>query len=339
MSAELTTNDTTGKFEVIFRRLLRNTSVCSSVMTAAGNQWQVQLCTGSKNASLQTTSVACYLANMSSHCVGASFRVELYDAKGHRLAMRSVSKVDHFSSSQLGKNMLEGENISVSDSQLKAITVCVTLSVCRLCGSRVDKSPAKLTGMLVSGCFSDFTIIARRSSNAEEPVRILVHKLVLSLRSAVIKTMIESGMSESAGCVLRITDFDAAVVQEFVRFMYAGKYDVTSHTEALLALVHRYEVPELQHLCQHHLLCNMTAYNVLPVLSLADLYSSAELRESVLTFIVNNAAALLKSRTFLPGLSLELCQDVLCAVVGVELSTALPAGEADPLLAAASEDG
>jgi hypothetical protein len=233
MSAELTTNDTTGKFEVIFRRLLRNTSVCSSVMTAAGNQWQVQLCTGSKNASLQTTSVACYLANMSSHCVGASFRVELYDAKGHRLAMRSVSKVDHFSSSQLGKNMLEGGNISVSDSQLKAIAVCVTLSVCRFCGSRVDNSTAKLIGMLVSGCFSDFTIIARRSSNAEEPVRILVHKLVLSLRSAVIKTMIESGMSESASCVLRVTDFDAAVVQEFVRFLYADKCDVTSHTEAL----------------------------------------------------------------------------------------------------------
>jgi hypothetical protein len=85
------------------------------------------------------------------------------------------------------------------------------------------------------------------------------------------------------------------------------------------------------------LLTNVTANNVLHVLSLADLYSSAELRKSVLTFIVNNAAALLKSRTFLPGLSLELCQEVLCAVVGVELSTALPADEADPLLAAAGE--
>jgi hypothetical protein len=89
--------------------------------------------------------------------------------------------------------------------------------------------------MLVSGCFSDFTIIARRSSNAEEPVRILVHKLVLSLRSAVLRTVIESGMSENASCEFRITDFDAAVLQECLRFMYADKCDVAPHTEALLA--------------------------------------------------------------------------------------------------------
>jgi hypothetical protein len=230
----------------------------------------------------------------------------------------------------LGKNMRPGVSLTLSSSYLEAITVRVTLS--GSCESCDDKQAPKLTDMLVSGCFSDLTIIARRSSNAEEPVRILVHKLVLSLRSAVLRTMIESGMSKSASCELRITDFDAAVVQEFVRFMYADKCDVASHTEALLALAHRYAVPELQHLCEHHLLTNVTANSVLHVLSLADLYSSAELRKSVLTFIVNNAAALLKSRMFLPSLSPELCQEVLCAVVGVELSAALPEDYVDRFL-------
>jgi hypothetical protein len=83
----------------------------------------------------------------------------------------------------------------------------------------------------------------------------------------------------------------------------------------------------------------MTANNVLHVFSLADLYSPAEFRKSVLTFIADNAAVLLKSRTFLSSLSLELCQEVLCAVVGVELSAALPEDDVDPLLAAAGEDG
>jgi hypothetical protein len=79
----------------------------------------------------------------------------------------------------------------LSSSYLEAITVRVTLSVCGSCVSCDDTQAPKLTDMLVSGCFSDFTIIAQRSSNAEEPVRILVHKLVPSLRFAALRTMIE----------------------------------------------------------------------------------------------------------------------------------------------------
>jgi hypothetical protein len=95
----------------------------------------------------------------------------------------------------------------------------------------------------------------------------------------------------------------------------------------------RYAVSERQHLCQHHLLTNMTANNLLHVLfSLAHLYGSAEFRKSALTFIANSAAVQLKSGTLLPSLSPELCQEVLCAVVSVELSAALPEDYVDCFL-------
>jgi hypothetical protein len=55
--------------------------VCSSVMTAAGSQWQVRLCTGSKNVSYQITPVVCLLVNVSPHCVQASFKIEVLTAQ------------------------------------------------------------------------------------------------------------------------------------------------------------------------------------------------------------------------------------------------------------------
>jgi hypothetical protein len=141
MSAQVTTNDTTGTFDVVFRRLLWNTSVCSSVMTAAGSRWQVRLCTGSRNVSYQTTPVVCFSVNVPPHCVQASFGIEMLTAQEQLLIVRGSSNAKCFISSHmngtylLGKNMWEGVSISLSHFYLEAITVRVTLSICGSCGS------------------------------------------------------------------------------------------------------------------------------------------------------------------------------------------------------------
>jgi hypothetical protein len=65
--------------------------------------------------------------------------------------------------------------------------------------------------LLTSGYLSDFTIVAGVDSEAQGPLlRIAVHKLVLSPRSPVLKSTLESGMAERVSGQLRITYADAA---------------------------------------------------------------------------------------------------------------------------------
>jgi hypothetical protein len=174
---------------------------------------------------------------------------------------------------------------------------------------------------------SDFTIVARHvwddatsQDTDEDWVSIPVHKLILCYRSEVLMAMLKLGMSESTIGELRITDCDAAVVQDFVLYLYTGRGDPGPHAEPLLVLAHRYEMRELQCLCEHHLQADLTADNALHVLSLADLYHLPELRTAVLIYIGRNPVTLLKSRKLSP----ELCLEVMCAMAGVNISEAQP---------------
>jgi hypothetical protein len=227
------------------------------------------------------------------------------------------------------------------------------------CDAPVFES-TELTKLLVAGQLSDFTILAPASarpsqsaapntslppgraaavsSTAHAPAAasvraeedwegIPVHRLVLSLRSPVLAAMAQSGMLESAQGQLRIPDFNAAVVREFVRYLYTDACDVTPHAEALLAVSHRYDVPALQYYCEKQLVAGLDASNapeVLHLLSLADLYAAPDLKAGVLKHIAEHAPALLRTGALLPNLSAEHCQAVLCAVAGVRLSDAAP---------------
>jgi hypothetical protein len=334
-----------GSFTVVFSELSgynceSGDFTSSGVAEAAGHLWSVRIYPGGI-LSAHTGCLFCYLVNESPSGCNASFSLTLREDSGTEYAPLRPVGSKRFTeagspncmhgfqqhSRPSGNNLTVLVSLSVYGPQVHRALDSVPQHVSTEC----DKRGVDLSLLLSTGQMSDFTITAHhtrgsisRTKEVENWMEISVHRLILSVRSPVLKAMLESGLTESVTGQLRITDVSAAAVQEFVRFLYSGNCNAALHAEQLLTLAHRYEVPDLQRLCEHSLQTNLSVSNVLPVLALAELYGSATLRKGVFAYIVRNAAVVLKSRTFLPSLSPELCQEVLCAMAGVERSAALP---------------
>jgi hypothetical protein len=335
-----------GSFTVLFSDM----TVCSgdngrctssATVEAAGNLWSVQIF--ANGSGLQCRGfLSCYVMNESSNPTQVSYSVTVQDGEGAELGRFHSFGVVTFQPKGTASNKdRHGEDRVCGSNRQKRVTVCVSLTAP---GSQVNRSldtlphilnhkkcapngSAGFLPLLSSGLMSDFTIVARHvwddatsQDTDEDWVSIPVHKLILCYRSEVLMAMLKLGMSESTIGELRITDCDAAVVQDFVLYLYTGRCDPGPHAEPLLVLAHRYEMRELQCLCEHHLKADLTADNALHVLSVADLYHLPELRTAVLIYIGRNPATLLKSRKLCP----ELCLEVMCAMSGVNISEAQP---------------
>jgi hypothetical protein len=335
-----------GSFTVLFSDMTMcsgDNGRCTSSATveAAGNLWSVQIFANGSGLQCRGC-LSCYVMNESSNPTQVSYSVTVQDGEEAELGRFHSFGVVTFQPKGTASNKdRHGEDRVCGSKRLNRVTVCVCLTAP---GSQVNRSldtlphilnhkncasdgSAGFLPLLSSGLMSDFTIVARHvwddatsQDTDEDWVSIPVHKLILCYRSEVFMTMLESGMSESTIGELRITDCDAAAVQDFVLYLYTGRCDPGPHAEPLLVLAHRYEMPELQCLCEHQLQADLTAGNALHVLSLADLYHLNQLRDEVIGFIGRNAEVMLKSR----ALSLELCREVLCAMSGVDISDALP---------------
>lgn len=181
-----------------------------------------------------------------------------------------------------------------------------------------------LSTLLLDGMSSDFTLLVRSTTETSEGgagkewVRIPTHRLVLTLRSPVLRAMLQSGMAESAAGELRIEDFEASVVREFVRYLCTDTCEVAPHTESLLAMAHYFQVPQLQRCCEHRLLMQLDTSSIAHVCTLADTYQSTELTKGAARFIAAHATTLLCDRSLLASLSTGLCQEVLGVMAGME---------------------
>jgi hypothetical protein len=347
---------TDGDFTVVFSGL---SNYCrdageptgSGVVEAAGHQWRVHIHPGGLSSA--SGNVSCNLANVSNKPALASFSITVKDDEGKQFGPFRSGGSRMFAA----KYGIHGiPQICQASSTRNKLTVFVSVSVY---GPRVQttlnatssphistgptegsgKPGADLSLLLSTGQMSDFTIAVRSDGHnslqnkAEESwVRIPVHRLVLSIRSPVLKTMLNVGLRESATAELRITDFDVPVVQDFVRFLYTGNCDATPHAEQLLALAHRYQMPDLQRLCEYSLQSGLTPANALDVLALADLYSCSDLRKAVMDYIARNPAALLTQPTFLSGLSLKQSQELLRAIAEADGSAAADGSSKKPRL-------
>jgi hypothetical protein len=339
-----------GSFTVVFNEVSACNSdngayTSSAAVEAAGSLWSVRIYPNGRTPESKG-SLSCYIANESNSIRRVSFSITLTDEHGRAYGPHDSVGVETIGSKNAGSlSGIGGLDKVCPSKRQESLVVHVRLTTS---GVQVNRQLEKLPGstnkscmleesasllpLLSSGLMSDFTVVAQRMAaqdareemEKEDWINIPVHKLILCYRSPVLKAMLQSGMSESTSGELRITDCDAAVVQKFVNFLYAGSCAPGLHAEPLFVLAHRYEMPDLQRLCEHHLERSLSTDNVLHVLSLADLYQLPELRKAAVSYIGRNAAVLLKSRTFLPSLSPQLCQEVLCATAGVEMKDALP---------------
>lgn len=107
-----------------------------------------------------------------------------------------------------------------------------------------------------------------------------VHKMALGMHSPVFAAMFENNMEESRNGFMKIVDFRAEVVQEFLDYIYAGQIpnDDTNAIE-LIAIAAKYDVPELKLACEDKVLRNLNESNSYEILVLGNLYASHDLKE------------------------------------------------------------
>ena len=162
--------------------------------------------------------------------------------------------------------------------------------------------------------------IENAEQNKQIEVRIPAHKLILSMRSPVFRAMFTTGMAEAINNEVRIQDFDAAVVKEFLRFLYTDQCEVAvleQYSVQLLAIACKYQVPRLETKCESHLIDSLTAANVINIISIAELYNAGNLRIRALHYIALHAKEIVLAGLTIHDLSHELSKQVLRALVGV----------------------
>lgn len=124
--------------------------------------------------------------------------------------------------------------------------------------------------------------------------RIPAHKLILSISSAVFKTMFfgtgsqmetnitATNKNESSTTVIRIPDVDAATFKAMLRYIYTDDLDSIGPdlVMGLLYCAKKYAVTSLERKCVEFLNCNLRADNSFMLLEQALMFDEAELVEA-----------------------------------------------------------
>jgi len=119
--------------------------------------------------------------------------------------------------------------------------------------------------LLESGEESDVTFIVQGE-------KIKAHKIVLTTRCEVFKSMFGSGMEESFSKEVDINDIEPKAFRQFLRFLYTNmppKYAEDSTME-LLAAADKYCVDDLRMLCEREINFALNKDNVVDALILAE---------------------------------------------------------------------
>lgn len=112
------------------------------------------------------------------------------------------------------------------------------------------------------------------------------HKAVLAARSPVFAAMFEHEMEERKHNRVEITDVDADVLKEMLRFIYTGKSNnLEKMADDLLAAADKYALERLKVMCEEALCSGLSVENAAEVLILADLHSADQLKAQAIDFI------------------------------------------------------
>lgn len=154
--------------------------------------------------------------------------------------------------------------------------------------------------------FSDVTIYA----NGRE---FKAHKAILAARSPMFRGMFSHDMKETKFNRVEVSDVDPDVLEEMLRFIYTGKSSLEARLQAkeqkdqkeqereqhlaigLLQAANKYQLDRLKLICEEALYKTLTADSVAEILSLADLYSAAQLKNQAIEFISTHATEVIET--------------------------------------------
>ncbi|GBL97574.1 Speckle-type POZ protein [Araneus ventricosus] len=123
------------------------------------------------------------------------------------------------------------------------------------------------------------------------------HKVVLSARSPVFKSMFETDMREKTNNSVEIEDLDATTVRQMLLFLYSDTLDNLDYESArsLYFAADKYQIVSLRHMCSNFLKENLLYSNCCDVLLLADKHQDKDLKISVQDCIADNDEVVLFS--------------------------------------------
>jgi len=115
------------------------------------------------------------------------------------------------------------------------------------------------------------------------------HKNILTSRSSVFKTMLESNMKEKESGRVEIKDMNLEVFEDMLRYIYTSEApNIDKHPEKLFAVADQYELQELKELCEVKLCSKLDLANCIDLLVLGDLHRASALKNVALKFVSKN---------------------------------------------------
>ena len=152
----------------------------------------------------------------------------------------------------------------------------VTVPECDMC--------THFGSLLSSEEFSDVTLVVGMTE-------VKAHKLVLSTRSPVFKTMFQVDMKEKLTNRVKIEDVELPALQEMLTFMYTGKSpNLKSMTSELLFPADKYQLDRLKLMCEEELCSKLNLTNASQTLELPDRHNATQLIEYCRDFIARHEA-------------------------------------------------
>ncbi|GFY40905.1 hypothetical protein TNIN_473111 [Trichonephila inaurata madagascariensis] len=117
------------------------------------------------------------------------------------------------------------------------------------------------------------------------------HKVILSARSRVFKTMFESTLTMDSG-EIEISDISGETVKEMLHFIYSGEVGHLPVKRAmeLYYVADKYELDSLKNICARVMVGNVRTDNVIDILLLSHRHSNHDLEHVCITFIAKNAS-------------------------------------------------
>jgi len=115
------------------------------------------------------------------------------------------------------------------------------------------------------------------------------HKIILTSRSLVFKSMIESDMKEKVNGEVEIKNMDHDVLEDLLKYIYSGVApSIDALAQGLLAAADQYHLEQLKELCELKLCSRLDISNCIALLILGDLHSAPKLKAASLEFVSKN---------------------------------------------------
>jgi hypothetical protein len=136
----------------------------------------------------------------------------------------------------------------------------------------------------------DITIVSK------DGIKIRCHGIILSLRSEVIKVILEPPNNE--GNIINIKDFDASTINKMLWFMYSDKIEEGEIDMELLGIANMYQIEALQIVCEGKLCSDLDVTNALDAWIGANLFERNKFMALCEEFIVPNWNEIQKTESF-----------------------------------------